>query len=44
MGEKTPYERFVEATRQIMSVPKTEVEKAMREKRRKRRRRIPKSE
>jgi len=35
----TPYERFVAATKAILSVPKKEVDKAMRELRSKRKRR-----
>ncbi|HEV8308807.1 MAG TPA: hypothetical protein VGW35_14190 [Methylomirabilota bacterium] len=36
--EPTPYERFVEATKRVLSVPKKDVEKAMRQWRRRRQR------
>jgi transposase len=35
--EPTPYERFVEATKRVLSVSKKDVDKAMREWRRRRR-------
>ena len=35
--EPTPYERFVEATKRVLSVPKKDVQRAMREWRRRRR-------
>jgi hypothetical protein len=34
--EPTPYERFVEATKRVLSVPKKDVDKAMRAWRRRR--------
>ena len=42
MAEKqTPYERFVAATKAIVSVPKKDVEKAMRQWKRRRTRKRP---
>jgi hypothetical protein len=38
--DQTPWEKFVDATRRILSVPKADVEKAMRDARRKRRRKL----
>jgi hypothetical protein len=37
-SEPTPYERFVEAARRVLSVPKKDVDKAMRAWRRRRKR------